>query len=154
MSNKAKRPAAARPAGDESTLALWRIERMKLRTEPMAGQEFPLVAWRGNGRIVASDDVAIAVLVKGMRASLTWDRLRVTWERLVANHTLGIEELGGGADAVGIISLFAWLQPDVVEAVDGDGLLVLKAPTDTPSHQYADMDRQTARAPSRRAQAE
>ena len=76
------------------------IETMKFRTADMIGEEFPLVFWRGNGRIVASDDESISLLVRGVRVDLTWDRLTVTWSRFMQNHTMTVDELGGGADAV------------------------------------------------------
>ncbi|HZL64364.1 MAG TPA: hypothetical protein VFD50_05370 [Thermoleophilia bacterium] len=126
------------------------IETMKHRTEQMIGEEFPLVFWRGKGRIVASSDRELSLLVRGMRADFTWDRLTVTWKRLVADHTLTVDELGGGHDAVGIVSLFALMQADALDVLDADGLLVLKAPEDTPVHQYADMNRPTSWAPWRR----
>ena len=126
------------------------IETMKHRTEQMVGEEFPLVFWRGKGRIVASSDRELSLLVRGMRADFTWDRLTVTWKRLVADHTLTVDELGGGHDAVGIVSLFALMQADALDVLDADGLLVLKAPEDTPVHQYADMNRPTSWAPWRR----
>jgi hypothetical protein len=126
------------------------IETMKYRTEQMIGEEFALVFWRGKGRIVGSGDRELSLLVRGMRADFTWDRLTVTWKRLVANHTLTVDELGGGHDAVGIVSLFALMQADGLDVLDADGLLVLKAPEDTPVHQYADMNRPTSWAPWRR----
>ena len=126
------------------------IETMKHRTERMVGEEFPLVFWRGKGRIVGSSDRELSLLVRGMRADFTWDRLTVTWKRLVADHTLTVDELGGGHDAVGIVSLFALMQADALDVLDADGLLVLKAPADTPVHQYADMNRPTSWAPWRR----
>jgi hypothetical protein len=126
------------------------IETMKNRTEQMLGEEFPLVFWRGKGRIVGSDEGGLSVLVRGMRADYTWDRLTVTWKRLLSNHTLTVDELGGGHDAVGIVSIFALLQADGLDVLDADGLLVLREPTDTPVHQYADMNRPTSWAPWRR----
>jgi hypothetical protein len=126
------------------------IETMKHRTEQMIGEEFPLVFWRGKGRIVGSNDRELSLLVRGMRADFTWDRLTVTWKRFVANHTLTVDELGGGHDAVGIVSLFALMQADGLDLLDADGLLVLKKPEDTPVHQYADMNRPTSWAPWRR----
>jgi hypothetical protein len=126
------------------------IETMKFRTAPMIGQEFPLVFWRGKGRIVASDDDSLSLLVRGIRTDLTWDRLTTTWKRLLSNHTLSVDELGGAADAVGIVSLFAELQGDGLGVVGSDGLLVVKEPSDTPVHQYADMSRPTSWSPWRR----
>ena len=126
------------------------IETMKYRAGQMVGEEFPLVMWRGSGRIVGSDDKGLSLLVRGTRVHYTWDRLSVTWKRLLSNHTLDIDELGGAADAVGIVSIFALMQADAVDAVGPDGLLVLKERPDTPVHQYADMSRPTTWAPWRR----
>ncbi len=126
------------------------IETMKFRTADMIGDEFPLVFWRGKGRIVASDDTSLALLVRGLRVDLTWDRLVTTSERMLSNHTLTVDELGGGADAVGVVSLFAFLQADAVSVLDTDGLLVLDDTAGTPVHQFADMSRPTSWAPWRR----
>jgi hypothetical protein len=126
------------------------IETMQHRTEQMLGEEFPLVFWRGKGRIVGADEGGLSLLGRGLRADYTWDRLSVTWQRLLSNHTLTVDELGGGHDAVGIVSLFALLQSDGLDVLDVDGLLVLKKRTDSPVHQYADMNRPTSWAPWRR----
>ena len=126
------------------------IETMKFRTADMIGEEFPLVFWRGKGRIVSSDDISLSLLVRGIRVDLTWDRLVTTWSRTLSNHTLTVDELGGGADAVGIVSLFAFLQADAVSVLDTDGLLVVDDTEGTPVHQFADMSRPTSWAPWRR----
>ena len=126
------------------------IETMKFRTAEMIGDEFPLVFWRGKARVVASGDASLSLLVRGVRTDLTWERLTTTWKRLISNHTLTVDELGGTADAVGIVSLFAAFQADGLSVLDADGLLVLKEPADTPVHQYADMSRPTSWAPWRR----
>ena len=126
------------------------IETMKFRTADMIGEEFPLVFWRGKGRIVASDDTSLALLVRGVRVDLTWDRLITTWSRTLSNQTLTVDELGGGADAVGIVSLFASMQADAVSVLDTDGLLVVDDTEGTPVHQFADMSRPTSWAPWRR----
>jgi hypothetical protein len=126
------------------------IETMKFRTADMIGEEFPLVFWRGRGRIVASDDASLSLLVRGLRVDLTWDRLVTTWGRFLSNHTLTVDELGGAADAVGIVSVFATLQADGISVLDADGLLVLNETEGTPVHQFADMSRPTSWAPWRR----
>jgi hypothetical protein len=126
------------------------IETMKFRTAEMVGEEFPLVFWHGKGRIVGANETSLSLLVRGLRADLTWDRLTVTWRRFLSNHTLTVDELGGGVDAVGVISIFAALQADGVSVLDTDGLLVLNETADTPVHQYADMSRPTSWAPWRR----
>ncbi len=126
------------------------IETMKFRTEQMLGEMFPLVFWRGKGRIVAAGEGGLSLLVRGMRADYTWDRLTVTWKRLLSNHTLTVDELGGGHDAVGIVSIFALMQADGLDVLDADGLLVLKERVGVPVHQYADMNRPTSWAPWRR----
>src|SRR5674476_1501272 len=77
------------------------IETMRHHTEQMLGAEFPLVFWRGKGRIVGSDEGGLSLLVRGMRADYTWDRLTVTWKRFLSNHTLTVDELGGGERVVG-----------------------------------------------------
>ena len=96
------------------------IETMKFRTADMVGEEFPLVFWRGKGRIVGSSERELSLLVRGMRADFTWDRLTVTWKRFVADHTLTVDELGGGHDAVGIVSLFALMQADALDVLDAE----------------------------------
>jgi hypothetical protein len=126
------------------------IETMKFRTADMIGEEFPLVFWRGKGRIVASDDTSLSLLIRGLRVDLTWERLATTWDRTLSNHTLTVDELGGGADAVGVVSLFAYLQADAVSVLDTDGLLVVDDTEGTPVHQFADMSRPTSWAPWRR----
>jgi hypothetical protein len=126
------------------------IETMKFRSADMIGEEFPLVFWRGKGRIVASDDTSLALMVRGLRVDLTWDRLVTTWARTLSNHTLTVDELGGGADAVGVVSLFALMQADAVTVLDTDGLLVVDDTVGTPVHQFADMSRPTSWAPWRR----
>ena len=126
------------------------IETMKFRTADMIGEEFPLVFWRGKGRIVASDDISLSLLIRGLRVDLTWDRIVTTWDRTLSNHTLTVDELGGGADAVGVVSLFAFLQADAVSVLDTDGLLVVDDTEGTPVHQFADMSRPTSWAPWRR----
>ena len=135
---------------DRAADALVSIETMKFRCAGMIGEEFPLVFWRGRGRIVASDDVSVSLLVRGQRVDLTWGRVGATWDRLLANHTLTVDELGGGADAVGIVSLFAFFEAPVVSILDTDGLLVVDEIDGTPVHQFADMSRPTSWAPWRR----
>ncbi|NLE23099.1 MAG: hypothetical protein GX624_10045 [Actinobacteria bacterium] len=135
---------------DRATGTLVSLEAMKSRAAVMIGADFPLVFWRGKGRIVASDDVNISLLVRGTRVDLTWDRVGATWERLLWNHTLTVDELGGGADAVGLVSLFAFLDGKAVSVLDTDGLLVCTTVDGTPVHQFADMSRPTSWAPWRR----
>lgn len=134
-------PGSARPRHASDLLAE--------RAQRMLGHGFPLLDRRGTGLVVGSDESGIDLLVQGVRAHFTWDRLAGTWQRLLANHTLGIDELGGGPDAVGLVSLIAHLQPDAVTVIEADGLLVLKAPPGTPVHQYADMSRPVVWSPVR-----
>lgn len=124
-----------------------RFEGMQQHSSEMVGCEFPLVLWGGTGRIVAAGDNGVSVLVRGMRADFTWERLARTWRRLVDNHTLGIDELGGAHDAVGLVSLFASLEADSVDVLDEQGLLVFRRTTkhrENPIHQFADMGTPTA----------
>jgi hypothetical protein len=150
ISNETMKRSDAGALIDKAVDVTISVETMKHRSETMIGREFPLVFWRGAGRILGSDDTSVALLVRGVRVDLTWERLTTTWKRVLSNHTLSVDELGGGADAVGIVSLFALMQGDSVAVGDLDGLLVLKAPADTPVHQYADMSRPTSWAPWRR----
>lgn len=115
------------------------IEMLKRSAAEAVGDEVPLVDWPGTGRIAESDDTGIDLLVRGLRVRYTWERLAVTLRRLSRNHTLGVDELGGGFDAVGIVSLFAFLAAEDVAVLDGEGLLVLRSGEGTPIHQYADM---------------
>ncbi len=126
------------------------IETMKFRTADMIGVEFPLVFWRGNGRIVASNGERVSLLVRGVRVDLTWDRLDVTWTRFLQNHTMTVDELGGGADAVAVVSLFAFIQADGLCTLEADGLITLAETEGVPVHQYADMSVPTSWAPWRR----
>jgi hypothetical protein len=126
------------------------IETMKHRTREMVGQDFPLVFWRGKARIAAVDDTSIALLVRGQRVDLTWSRLTGTWKRFLSDFTLTVDELGGQADAVGVVSLFALMQADAVDVLDADGLLVLKERDGKPVHQYADVTRPATWGPWRR----
>jgi hypothetical protein len=126
------------------------IDTMKFRTADMIGVEFPLVFWRGKGRIVASDDQSLSLLVRGLRVDLTWERLAVTWARFLQNHTMTVDELGGGADAVGVVSLFAFIQADGLCTLEADGLITLADTEGVPVHQYADMSVPTSWAPWRR----
>jgi hypothetical protein len=81
------------------------------------------------------NDSTIDLLVAGRRADLTWDRVRLTWDRLLANHELSVAELGGQHDAVGLVSLFAYMQPDVVDVYAQQGLLRLRDAKGVPVHQ-------------------
>lgn len=124
-----------------------RLEGMQQQSADMVGREFPLVMWSGTGRLVAAGDRGVSLLVRGLRADYTWERLAHTWNRLRDNQTLGIDELGGAHDAVGIVSLFAFLEADSVDVVDDRGLLVFRRTTkrrENPVHQYADMSTPTA----------
>lgn len=116
-------------------------ETLQRRGRQMAGQAFPLVGSRGSGRVVRVGDAGLSLLVRGVRVDCTWDRLLSAWSRLVANHTLTVDELGGGSDAVGLVSLLAALQGDALTVIDADSLVALSAPVGAPIHQYADMRR-------------
>jgi hypothetical protein len=111
------------------------IETMKWRLERQIGDSFPLVMWPGAARVVDVNDSTIDLLVAGRRADLTWDRVRLTWERLLANHELSVAELGGQHDAVGLVSLLAHMQPDVVDVYSQQGLLRLRDAKGVPVHQ-------------------
>lgn len=120
-----------------------RLEGMQQQSSEMVGAEFPLVMWNGTGRIVAAGEDGVSLLVRGLRADFTWGRIAGTWKRLRDNQTLGIDELGGGHDAVGLVSLFAFMEPDSLDALGDRGVLVFRRTQkrrENPVHQYADMD--------------
>jgi hypothetical protein len=114
------------------------------------GEPFPLLLGPGSGRIMAADDAGLDLLVGGLRARLTWGRLNAAVARLAANFTLSVDELGGGHDAVGLVSLLAWLLPDELDVLPEKGLLVVHAPAGVPVHQYADMSGLVRRWPYHR----
>ena len=127
------------------------IETMKFRTADMIGEEFPLVFWRGNGRIVASDDQSISLLVRGVRVDLTWDRLTVTWSRFLAepHHDRGRtgrrRRRGRHRQP-----LRAHRRPTGSARLEAEGLITLAESEGVPVHQYADMSVPTSWAPWRR----
>jgi hypothetical protein len=124
-----------------------RLEGMQRQSSEMVGREFPLVMWSGSCRIVAAGDDGVSLLVRGMRADFTWERIAGTWKRLRDNQTLGIDELGGGHDAVGLVSLFACMEAESLDVLDDEGLLVFRRTQkrrENPVHQYADMGTPTA----------
>jgi hypothetical protein len=135
---------------DRAVDAMVSVDVMRKRAMETVGDEFPLVFWTGTGRIVGADEKTLSLLVRGLRADFTWERLGVTWQRLLDNHTLDVDELGGGHDAVGIVSIFAHLAAGALDVIDEDGLLVVKKRPDRPIHQYSDMSRPTAWAQWRR----
>lgn len=99
-------------------------ETMKWRLQEGRIADFDLIFWKGTGRVVAAED-RLSLQVRGKRADYTWERVRDTWRRLQVNHALTVDELGGGHDAVGLVSLFAAFGDDEVEVVAADGLLRL-----------------------------
>ncbi len=111
------------------------IETIKWRLSRRPGLEIPLVAWPGVARVVQADDQKLALLVGGRRADFTWDRVRVTWERLLADHELSVAELGGQHDAVGLVSLLAFMQSDEVSVEREQGVLRLRGAQGPPVHQ-------------------
>jgi hypothetical protein len=124
-----------------------RLESMQQQSVDMVGREFPLGMWEGSARIVAAGDNGVGLLVRGMRADYTWERLAGTWKRLHDNQTLSIDELGGAYDAVGIVSLFAFLEADSLDVLGDEGVLVFRRTQkrrENPVHQYADMGTPTA----------
>lgn len=111
------------------------IETIKWRLGRQTGLEFPLLMWPGVARVVQADDHRVALLVGGRRADYTWDRVRITWERLLANHELSVAELGGQHDAVGLVSLLAFVQAERVVLENDQGVLRLRDAVGPPAHQ-------------------
>ncbi len=116
----------------------------------MVGTDVQLMPHGGRGRVAEVDDVGVDLLVTGVRVRLTWGRLDDSLRRFVANHTLTVDELGGGQDAIGIVSLLASVFRDDVAIDAQEGLIVLRHPEQSPIHQYADMDGVAGRRRPRR----
>jgi hypothetical protein len=114
-------PAGRRAEEDRMISA----ETMKWRLQEGLLTDFDLVFWHGRGRVVATDDTTLSLLVRGKRTDYTWDRVSDTWQRFQENHTLTVDELGGQADAVGLVSLFAAFGEERVEVLSGVGQLRL-----------------------------
>lgn len=111
------------------------VETMKWRLARQPDLRIPLVGSRGAARVVQADDAKLALLVAGRRADYTWERIRVTWDRLVADHELSVAELGGQHDAVGLVSLLAHMQADEVIVDAEHGVLRLRDAQGPPVHQ-------------------
>jgi hypothetical protein len=107
-------------------------ETMKWRLLMEKVGDFDLVFWEGKGRVVAADESRLALLVRGKRADYTWDRMHDTWSRLQENHSLTVDELGGGHDAVGLVSLFFAVDRDALEALRRDGILRVREASGRP----------------------
>ena len=100
-------------------------EVMKARLQEGEVAEFDLVFWKGRGRVVGTGNGKLSLQVRGKRADYTWARVRDTWARLQQNHALSVDELGGGHDAVGLVSLFATFNTNEIAVDAADGLLRL-----------------------------
>jgi hypothetical protein len=111
------------------------VETMKWRLERSRGEAFPLVQWPGVARVLDVTDTSLDLLVGGVRADYTWDRVRSTQQRLVQNHELSIGELGGQHDAVGLVSLLAYMQAEDVVVFPQTGVIRLADPEGVPVHQ-------------------
>jgi hypothetical protein len=111
------------------------VETMKWRLERMKGESFPLVQAQGVARVLDVTETSLDLLVAGIRADYTWDRVRITQQRLVRNQELSIAELGGQHDAVGLVSLLAHLQADDVVVSQTTGVIRLATIEGTPQHQ-------------------
>ena len=111
------------------------VETMKWRLERMKGEGFPLVEWPGTARVLDVTDTSLDLLVGGVRADYTWERVRITQQRLVQNHELSIGELGGQHDAVGLVSLLAHMQADDVAVNQETGVIRVASPEGVPVHQ-------------------
>lgn len=112
---------------------------LKSRLIAMQGQDVTLLEARGLGRLVKVDESGADVVVRGVRIRLTWGRLDGCLQRLAANHTLTVEELGGGPDALGLVSLLAAALPEEVVVSPAEGLILARERNDKPIHQYANM---------------
>jgi hypothetical protein len=115
------------------------FETAKWRFASMNGRAFPLVFWSGTGRIVEVGKGSMSLQVRGKRAEYTWARLQNVWDRVRQNHAVGVDELGGGHDAVGAVSVLALLEDEDVELDREHGVLRLRDPKNQPVHEYVPM---------------
>lgn len=115
------------------------FETAKWRLSSMAGREFPLVFWHGAGRVVAVGASSMSLQVRGKRAEYTWERLRNVWERIRLNHSVSVDELGGGHDAVGAVSVLALLDDEDVTLDAERGILRRRGPKTRPVHENVPM---------------
>lgn len=106
-------------------------ETMKWRLQEGKVAEFDLLVWKGIGRVVSAGD-RLALQVRGKRADYTWDRVRDTWVRLHDNQALTVDELGGGHDAIGLVSLFAVFGGDELEVTAAEGSLRVRGAAGRP----------------------
>ena len=126
------------------------IETIKTHAAEMLGLEFPLLMGGGTGVVVASDETGLSLLLRGVKARFSWPRVRSAWERLEENHALSADEIGGGADGIGLVSLLAFVLPQEVGVPESsDGLITYSGAKGVPVHQYADMSKPTTWAPWR-----
>jgi hypothetical protein len=126
------------------------LEALRASVSEMGDAPFPLLSRRGAGRVVAVDDGGLDLLVGGLRARVTWDRFAAALHRLSANHTVSVDEMGGGHDAAAIVSLLAHALANDVSVIAPEGLLVVRDASGTPIHQYADMGGLVQRWPRHR----
>jgi hypothetical protein len=113
------------------------VQMAKTRLEGLKGAQFPLVFWQGSGTVVDVGESSLALQVRGKRADYTWDRLMNVLDRLETNHNVSVDELGGGHDAVGLVSLTALLEADDVDVAAETGMLRLRDARGVPVHQDA-----------------
>jgi hypothetical protein len=114
------------------------ISTLRPIIEQMAGEHIPLIAEEGTARVVIQGS-GPDLVVRGVRVRYTWARIDAALGRLMANHSLSVDELGGGPDALGLVSLLAHALPSHLRPVGDEGLLVLVQNDGSPIHQHADM---------------
>ena len=126
------------------------IETMKFRTADMIGAEFPWCS--GVATAASSPPTASASLCWFAACAWTSPGTGSTSPGPGSSRTTRctVDELGGGADAVGVVSLFAFIQADGLCTLEADGLITLAETEGVPVHQYADMSVPTSWAPWRR----
>lgn len=115
------------------------ISTLRPIIEQIAGEHIPLIAEEGTARIAIQEGSGPDLVVRGVRVRYTWGRIDAALGRLTANHSLSVDELGGGPDALGLVSLLAHALPSQLRPVGDQGLLVLVQNDGTPIHQHADM---------------
>jgi len=111
------------------------VETVKWRLQRQPGLQIPLLKWTGSARLVEADEQKLALLVDGRRADYTWGRVLLTVGRLLDNHELSVDELGGQHDAVGLVSLIALVYADDLDVDRENGVARLRDASGPPVHQ-------------------
>ncbi|MEZ5125527.1 MAG: hypothetical protein R2826_04665 [Thermoleophilia bacterium] len=126
------------------------VEVMKGEAERCRGEEFSLVGRSGRGRVLGGDARSLRLAVNGLFVLLAWGRLDAAIKRLSANGFLSVTELGGGSDAVAVVSALAYFSRGALTLDAGSRLVLLPAARTKPVHQFTEMHPPIERWPRHR----